>query len=107
MPAFALSRIRDFLSNLAEQSAQSFDGFSPASGLRAEILQIVLGLLLGVLGCSLGVRAGIQLMNRFVQALGLVTDGALAAGKVRIGLYAGYLSAQAVKLHTKIVARVE
>src|SRR6267142_6747319 len=105
MAAFACLEFGNFLSNLAEQSAQSFDGFSPASGLRAEILQIVLGLLLGVLGCSLGVRAGIQLMNRFGQALGLVTDGALAAGKVRIGLHGGDLSAQAVKLHTKIVAR--
>ena len=41
-------------------------GLFQASVLRTEILEVVLGLLLGVLCAALGVRAGIQLVDGLV-----------------------------------------
>src|SRR2546430_16271029 len=61
--------------------------------LRAEIPQIVLGLLLGVFGCALCIGTGTHLMDRLVQALCFVADRAFATGQVHVGVHARHIRA--------------
>ena len=71
-------------SAFAEESIQLRLDLFPASVLRAEILEIVLGLLLGVLRRSLCVRIGIQSMDRLVQAQSFFAIGDLATGHISV-----------------------
>src|SRR5258707_3441694 len=100
--AFALFSLRGFLQPARRKPFNCLELF-PASILRAEFLQVVLGLLLGVLGAALGVRAGIQLMDGLVQSFGFVANRAFAPGQIRVAVHARTFRPQAVEFHSAIV----
>src|SRR5881397_3687551 len=93
-------RFRGFFSTLVEKRFNRVVIFSTAAVLFAEILQIVLGLLLGILGCSLGVGVWIQQMNRFMQALRFIA-GALTAGNVGAREHARHAGTQAIEVESQ------
>src|SRR6266700_1264959 len=80
--------------------------FPSTSRLHAGVFQIVLGLLLGVFGRSLGVCTGIQQMNRFVQALRFLAIGNFATGHISARMHSRDARAQAIEVERKIAAGV-
>ena len=75
--------------------------------LRAEILEIVLGLLFGGFGGTLGIRTGTQEVDGLVQTPGLLSVRGLASGHISTRMHAGDTGAEAIEIQSKIVTGVE
>ena len=75
--------------------------------LLANSFQIVPGLLLRVLCGLLCVRLGLQLMDGLAQTLNFLSVSNRAARHIRTGMNAGYVGAEAIEIHSEVVAGVK
>jgi hypothetical protein len=75
--------------------------------LPTDSFHIVLGLPLRVLFGLLGVGIRLQLMDGFGQVLSFLSVSDLAPGHIRTGVHTRYVRAEAIEIHSEIVASVK